>query len=502
MRGLIKGYPVGANISVLNTIYLRPQKLNDGSYSDDILYIIYKDLDTGEKKYEMIRNPKYRYYIAKDNVPINHNLMFIEKDLVRPVECRYKDLKYSIAKETGNLDWYKQNIQSGNYRANDKLLTLPRVFAADMHIEDFYRCEFNRLYQNKPFTPTKAYFDIEVDAINAKADFPEMGECPINAINLIDEQHKKSYALLLDDYDNSNPQIAEFKNDPNIMNELKTLIRNHVGGWKNEARLGLDGYEYKIIFFDDELNLITTFFNLINAINPDFATAWNMAFDIPYLIARLWALGANPNEVISHPDFEVKYANYFVDNRADKFAERGDFAIITCYTVYICGLITFTSRRKGQRAIPEFNLNFIGEFIARVKKLDYSNITTNVLKLVRLCYKIFVFYNIVDTIVQKCIESKVGDLDFVLTKAITTNTRYSKVHRQSVYLVNRGHRDFWDMGYVLGDNINKNNQKVGFVGAYTSDPKKLSDKPKVRINGYPVMIVRNLNDFDCFKVVA
>ena len=32
--------------------------------------------------------------------------------------------------------------------------------------------------------------------------------------------------------------------------------------------------------------------------------------------------------------------------------------------------------------------------------------------------------------------------------------------------------------------------------AYVADPKLVSDKPKKKINGRPIMVCNNLNDFD------
>ena len=79
------------------------------------------------------------------------------------------------------------------------------------------------------------------------------------------------------------------------------------------------------------------------------------------------------------------------------------------------------------------------------------------------------------------------------------NTRYAKAHRQTVYLVNRGIKEFDQMGLVMGCNVNKSNEKVGFAGAFVADPKKVSDKPKVKINGQPIMVCDNLDDFDYFN---
>lgn len=495
---MIKGYDMGANITLLNVIYHRPKKdLETGKYDTGSLDIIFKDLDTNEKKIQHIKDPDYIYYMAKPEYAPQTNLFYIEKDKVDPIKCKYRELKKDIATRTNNLEFFYDNLKNGNARQNEKLFTIPSVFNADMHIEDWYRFKFDQLYQNKPFIPDKLYFDIEVDAIDMKGDFPEPGECPVNAITLVSDSTKTVYTLLLEN--DKNPLIEKFKHKPNLINELKEFVRENVGGWKQEHRFGLDEFDYKIVFYDEEIKLIHDAFNIINTLKPDFALAWNIAFDITYLIERIKVLGYSPEEIICHPDFKVKEASYYIDHRADKFEERGDYAQISSYTVYIDQLITFASRRKGQRSIAGFKLDYIGDKIAGVRKLDYSHITTSIVKLPYLDYYVFVFYNIMDTIVQKCIECKVGDIDFVYNKCMMNNTRYAKAHRQTVYLVNRGIKEFDQMGLVMGCNVNKSNEKVGFAGAFVADPKKVSDKPKVKINGQPIMVCDNLDDFDYFN---
>lgn len=493
--GFIKGYQDGANISLFNVIYHKAKKMESGKYGKDSLDIIYYDNNTNEKKVEHIEEPEYTFYYANDDIAISHNNLFIEKEKVHPVTCKYRDIKKKIAEITGNLNFFYDNINNGNYKKNDDLFTHPRVFLADMDIEDYYRFRFNNEYKNEPRKELQnVYFDIEVDITKMHGDFPEPGECPVNAVSLVCEGNKTVYCLLLED--ESNPLIDEFKKEKDLSVKIKDFVRDKVGGWKQEIRFDLTEYEYKFLFYDEEIRLIHDIFNIINILKPDFALAWNMAFDVPYLIQRIINLGYSPEEICCHKDFKVKEAYYYIDNRADKFEERGDYAQISSYTIYLDQLIMFASRRKGQRKLSSFKLDYIGEKFAKVKKLDYSHITTNLGKLPFLNYKVFVFYNIMDTIVQKCIEKKVSDLDFIYNKSMMNITRYKKVHRQTVYLINRGIKDFWNMGYVMGCNINKKNEKVGFPGAYVADPLKISDKPKTKINSVPVMIFNNLNDFD------
>ena len=52
------------------------------------------------------------------------------------------------------------------------------------------------------------------------------------------------------------------------------------------------------------------------------------------------------------------------------------------------------------------------------------------------------------------------------------------------------------MGYIIGNNINKHNSKEKFAGAFVADPLLVSDKPKMKINGKPISVCENCDDFD------
>lgn len=357
------------------------------------------------------------------------------------------------------------------------------------------------MYKNNTFKPTKAYFDIEVDGINQMGEFPEPGEVPINAITYIDVENMIVFTFLLRNGAEPNPLIEKFENSVNedLYNELKLFIRERVGGEKNEIKFGLDRMRYKMIFYDEEIKLIYDFFSVVNKLKPDFLLAWNMRFDIPYIIQRIINLGYNPAQIACHPDFEDKIFSYYIDNRAEEVPERCDACKISSYTVYIDQMIQFASRRKAKKgAFASWKLDYIGDVTTGIRKLDYSHITTNIAKLPYLDYKVFVFYNIMDTIVQYCIESKVNDIDFLLNKSMVNNTRYEKVHRQTVYLANRATKFFNSIDLVISNNKNVFNPKPTekFPGAHVADPMKLNNYSKMMLNGIPIMIFENLDDFD------
>lgn len=496
---MITGYDDGSDLTLMNATYHYGRRDDEGKFKKDTMTIVYKDNLTGRKGCRTIYEPTYTYY--KTDETVGYNQFFIDRDKVTPITVPFKDLEKSIAEQTGKLDVFYENIKCGNRRGNKVLHLDERIFGSDLNIDNFYRKKFNDTYINDIKPVDKAYLDIEANVRHIKGDFPTPGEVPVNAVSVMVDKTNTLYTFLLREDDN--PLIKEFednlyKND--FIGEFRQLLENTVGGYKKLAKFKLDKIDIKIIFFDDEIDLLVNVFRMINITQPDFVLAWNMAFDIPYIIARLKILGVDPKEVICHPDFSDKFCDYFVDQQHWSLLEqRGDFADIASYSMYLDQMIQFASRRKGQSAFSSFSLNDIGEAVCKVKKLSYKHITTELGELPYLDYKIFVMYNMIDVMVQKCIEEKTGDINYVYSKTIANNTTYQKAHRQTVYLANRAVNSFLKNNDVIaGNNVNKFNEKPTekYAGAFVAPPAQVSDIPKIKINGVPIPVYRNANDFD------
>jgi len=497
---LIPGYPEGSDITILDTAYIRSRKLDDGKYSKDYLSMTFKDNKDGSKHNHIIYQPKYTYYILKEGYKTDHNLFFIEKEKVEPVECKYSDILKDVAQKTGNLDFFYDNIRNRNRNENSKLHSIMEVFMSDINIEDYYRMLFAREYTNTPCKLYKSYLDIETDGRYAMGDFPEMGEVPINAVSFLDERSNTSYQFLLEN--DKNPLIAQYKQqlkDPTTIPKLKQFVIDAVGGRKKAIKFGVYDLEYRFLFFNDELEMIQALFELIFQLCPDVLEIWNYNFDLSYIIARIQTLKANPLDIMCDPRIKEKFLKYYYDEeRANEFAERGDYVYIAQFTAWFDQMIQFASRRKGRGVFQNYKLDGIGEAVAKVKKLNYSDITTDISMLPYLNYLVFSWYNIMDTIVQKCIEVTTGDMDYIFAKCLVNNTRYSKGHRQSVYLANRFTKDFYDYGYIIGNNTNKWNEKPKekYPGAQVGDPLHNSTYAVIFINGQPTLLAANVVDFD------
>ena len=494
----IPGYPNGSNITLLNTIYIKPHKLEDGKYGGDSLTVIFRDNDIGEKKHHIFYDPKYTFYVAKTEFEKDYNELFKSKDEVIPITVLARDLEKEIAIITDKQDEFYDNCRNGNRFMNKLLHYNPKLMNSDMNIEDYYRYKFSIRYKNDVFKIKKGFCDIEVDGTYTSNEFPELGEVPINAVSYYDEGEDKIYSFLL--RNPNNPLIDEFEKGitPKFFQYIKDFITDVVGGYKQSVRMGLDKSKIEILFFDEEINLIYNLFSRIRKLSPDFLLFWNAAFDCNYFIERIKNLGYDPREIICDPTYEEKVCYYFTDERNySDFAERGDYAKISWNTVVLCQMINFASRRKGRSAIPDFKLDTIGEMIAKVRKLDYSHITNKIEELPYKDYKTFVLYNIIDVIVQKCIDVKTGDIDFIFNKCLINNTRYEKGYRQTIYLINRFTKEFDKRGYVIGNNVNKTNKKEKkFPGALVGDPRHTNDYSKIKINGNAILVADNLMDED------
>ena len=117
-----------------------------------------------------------------------------------------------------------------------------------------------------------------------------------------------------------------------------------------------------------------------------------------------------------------------------------------------------------------------------------------------LNFRIFVLYNIIDVISAKCIENHTQDLEYIFAKCINNCTSYNKGHRQTVYLINRMRKEWFNLPekFVFGNNVNRQNKRPEkFQGALVEDPLTVSDYSKLKtVDGIPVMLVDNGVDFD------
>lgn len=431
------------NLMLINIIHHRGKKATN---YNDYLDIVYKEIDTGRKVLKTIECPEMEIYFAKeDKRNYDYNKSFFHICDADMKTFKFKDIQFAIAKEAGQeyMGYIKNCLNTGNRSAINNIHKYKYVFGSDYDIENWYRVQWLFNYDNKtPKHISKSFADIEVDGINFKG-IPTKGECPINAVTLVDNDTKTCYTFLL--RNDKNPQIQEFED----------TIDDFISSLHEAFDESYGSLDYKMYMYDekDEDKLIIDLFKLINTIKRDFLLFWNMGYDIPYIIARCKELGLDPVEVMCNKDFKMKELFYVKDTLHFKIDEKSDYFKISSYTVFSDQMLNYAGVRKGQSEIRSFKLGYVGEKELSDTKLDYHE-EANIKTLPYVNYKKFVMYNIKDVLLQMGIERKTNDVDNIYSRAYGNGTVYHKVFKQTIFLKNRAYIDYFKQGLIIGNNTN------------------------------------------------
>lgn len=185
------------DVLLLNETYVPCMPMQDGTFSDDVLYLTYRDNKTGEKKVREIPKPKVETFITKPEYRTSFKTqrLYLPQDQVDSYIVRYNQLASFVMKqirEDGRDLEYLQVCQN----AKKEAFKWRHSYFADEHICDYSKIAYmlNREIDESKTNVTKAFFDIESDIYGLSTKEADDGEGPINAISVVvpyDEYGKK-----------------------------------------------------------------------------------------------------------------------------------------------------------------------------------------------------------------------------------------------------------------------------------------------------------------------
>lgn len=501
------------NAMLLDVQYMKPNKKNGNT--DGCIYIIWKDLRTGEKNLEVINNPKVDLYFTKPEYRTHtYNKSYEELSKCDKKTVPYKDVIKEIVEDAGPE--YKKRLhelyQMGRYREIDSFKTYPYVYCADFDIRGFYRYQWLQKYDNDKPKPIKnGFLDIEVDSLEA-VGFPDPQFCPIDLVTIINDSTMMSYTFALIGVECKEKDMTNMSEEEKVeelkrremyksrIQQQENLVENVDLLQRELHNLFDDLYgeiDYNFYFYKDERKMITHIFELIHKIKVDFMMVWNIGFDIPYFIDRMKALNMNPEDIMCHPDFPYKMCYFKKDTRNFEIKNKTDFFFCTDYTMWRDQMENYAAIRKGREELRRFNLSYIAKMVLKDEKYDYSE-DGNIKTLSYNNYWKYVIYNIKDVLLQLGIEKKTKDTNQVYISSYLNATPYESIFKQTVKLRNLQYITYLRDGTVPGENINcmiaeasedeqdENNEK--FEGALVGDPRlmlpvgaKLYGKPQNNI---------------------
>lgn len=235
-----------------------------------------------------------------------------------------------------------------------------------------------------------AFIDIEVDATGG---FPNIEEADkeITAIALYDQLVNKYYVLVLDP-------------DDRISNEKIELTPRN-------------GAPVKVLGFDNETSLLTTFLNLWEEIAPTIVTGWNSnGFDLPYLYARLKReLGYKGSKRLS------PIGSAYISKWNNTMVIGG----VSCLD-YMDMVKLFPSKKE-----PSYTLGYIGKKFVGLDKVHYKG---NLNDLYRTNLTKFIEYNFNDVQIVVELDKKLNYIDIARSLCHAGHVPYQYFDTSSKYI--------------------------------------------------------------------
>jgi DNA polymerase elongation subunit (family B) len=514
------------NLLFLNSFYVKEKigKDENGKWQtlkpDFILYTE-KNVDNNDTYLHIIPEPKFHYYIVKPEfrskytvprlsapideliaktVPYNKRIWSFVEDL--NLKDQYlQAIRYKMSPEEkyNSLLNPRENFEQYNIKNN------PYLYCVDIDIEDYFKTNHmetngRNLLQDKLIL-RKSFMDIENDLYNYKGSQPtgQNPTCPTNLITYFDEFTNTLHTFILDYYKEIDirSQINNIKDNESIYNE--ELFK--------EADMRFNSVLY---WCNTEEELYLKFWSLIHKLKPDFCGIWNMNYDIPTILGRMYKLNMNVVDIVTHPDVpnEFKYVYYKEDPKRKKKIILGsdspdttpphrfwDKCNISGYTQFYDQMSLYSNIRK-RFMLPSYKLDDIAEEEIKKKKVDYHELGYNIRNLAHKNFKLFLLYGQIDTIRLKQIEDKNNDLNKQLLFA--GNTSFLKSLSISYTIKNQMMLQYKDKNEVIGNNVLYDTPYEKLDGAIVANNKTLKLRGKYYINGQilPTLIFKNVTDYD------
>lgn len=456
---------------LLDVQYVRA---NNQTKEPDYLYIIWKDLLTGEKKLTIVPEPAVDIYFEKPQLRTHSYVKRYEwlKNLDKRT-VKYRNIIPEIAKEMGpnGINYLKNIYETHDFSRLKDFQTYPYIFGSDFDVRSLYRIEWlNKLDNKSRKSITKGFFDIEADSFG-KPEFANADDCPIDLVTIIDKNNMKSYTFALVGRDVEKVFPSGLTDEQNrrdyegmvadrLLQEQNLMA--DIPGLKKELHQLFDEHygvlDFNFYFYTDERKMLVHLFQLINQLKLDFIVVWNISFDIPYILRRMEVLGLDPKEVICSPDFPSKQCYFKHDRKNQLPKNKSDFFFCSSYTIWYDQMELYAAIRKSEKELRSMRLTDIAHDEIRDEKLDYSE-DGDIKTLSYKNYRKYIIYNIKDVLLQMGIEDRTSDLDTLYVTSYKNATPYEQVFKQTLKLRNVQYIDYLKQGIIPGNNINQYNFK-------------------------------------------
>ena len=287
--------------------------------------------------------------------------------------------------------------------------------------------ELDSIYSDD--SPKKYYLDIEIQLTSNEFPDPAKAAMPVNLITFVNEEN---ICFVMSTMKNlEKPAVLQ------MQEEVNEYFANHG-----------QTFELKYLFFEKEEDLLKTFFHRVLPKIP-FLTGWNViGFDWVYLINRCKNLGIDPMETMP----------------CKKTIGQSKMPVHL-------GLLDYMEvfmNTKPYKVVENYKLEYIANLVLGTTKL-HSEYATMIEA--QQDVENFVKYNIIDTILIKLIEDKLGLLDVAFAISKFARVDVSKVFSAVFITETLMCREFLERGRFMANDRRDLEEDATYDGAYVAKPE-------------------------------
>lgn len=286
--------------------------------------------------------------------------------------------------------------------------------------------ELDAIYSDD--SPKKYYLDIEIQLLSTDFPDPNKAAMPVNLITFVNEDN---LCFVM-----STMKHLEGSTVITMQSEINEYFKAH--GQK---------FEIKYLFFETEVAMMETFFHKVLPKIP-FLTGWNViGFDWLYLINRCKNIGIEPM---------AKMPSKTLIGKAKMPVHMG---LLDYMEVFM--------NTKPYKVVENYKLDYIANLVLGTTKLhsEYSTMLE-----AQQDVENFIKYNIIDTILIKLIEDKLGLLDVAFAISKFARVDVSKVF-SAVYITETLMcREFLERGLYMANDRRDLEDDATYDGAYVAKP--------------------------------
>ena len=313
-----------------------------------------------------------------------------------------------------------------------------------------------------------SFCDIECYTNHGEFGNIKQGKHPINAITEINTINKtiSSFYLLLP----SNYKLLGIDDTGSNINEVVIKLQEYYKTHLVNGNYIDDSYNIQLYLFNDDLELIKAYFNLVHQLDPLILSGFNSDFfDYPYLFYRLKTLMNGKIQDVAQ-----------IMSKFGTIDVNVDYISIPEYSYYDV-LFFFKPRDEGGlnygKKQPMYNLDWLGDTFLGVKKFEYKDNNLSLDQFYEHDPIHFLLYNIADVCITKALHDEFGH--------VQTHNRIRRLTKTPYSYSIRGSSAIYDT-FI----IHEQTQQQKYIRSFISTEKSKSFTKADFVNIQP-LIVKN-----------